>query len=180
VNNKQKIHPFVESVKTPAIKKYIIFSLILLFLNGLSINLFAQKSGEAVVPLNNNQDMIKFKKTTKLFKQNSMELPFFDDFSYIDKFGIDSNITKQNPFDTLWENSTIFLNATMGVNPPSVGVATFDGLDKNGVPYNLGGVNVSSPADTLLSRPINLSSHGFNDSTVYLSFFYLVHLRVQI
>jgi len=172
VNNKQKIYPFVESVKTLAIKKNIIFSLILLFLNGLSLNLFAQKSGETVVPLNNNQDIYKFKKSTRLFKSNSIELPFFDDFSYIDKFGIDSNITKQNPFDTLWENSTIFLNATMGVNPPSVGVATFDGLDKNGVPYNLGGVNVSSPADTLLSRPINLSSHGFNDSTVYLSFFY--------
>lgn len=78
--------------------------------------------------------------------------PFFDDFS-----------SYSGPYPTaeLWLDRDVFVNNTLAKNPPSIGMATFDGLDRKGRPYDLvnGGV-----ADQLTSKPIDLS--GFTTSDV--------------
>lgn len=52
-------------------------------------------------------------------------LPFMDDFSY-DGPGTDPN---------LWVDREVYVNRTMAIDPPSMGVATMDGLGANGKPY---------------------------------------------
>ena len=88
-------------------------------------------------------------------QRDTMSLPFMDDFSY------DGPFTNDN-----WVNSNVFVNNTMAVNPVSVGVATFDGLNAAGAPYN-GGYGSS---DNLTSAYLDLSPYSAA-SNVYLSFY---------
>lgn len=60
-------------------------------------------------------------------------------------------------------------NYTMGFYPPTIGVATFDGLNQFGLPYNFDDITTNGNADYLTSVPINLA--GTSDST-YFSFYY--------
>lgn len=75
--------------------------------------------------------------------------------------------------NSLWmeENSlSVYVNNNYPINPPSLGVATFDALDEYGTLYS----NASEfifKSDELISKPIDLSSYSVNDSVV-LSFFY--------
>ncbi|MCU0441621.1 MAG: T9SS type A sorting domain-containing protein [Bacteroidia bacterium] len=82
-------------------------------------------------------------------------LPFIDDFSKTNLFP-----DKQN-----WTNRYVFINNDFAIRPPSVNVATFDGLDERGNPYGVG----RGYLDTLTSIPIDLSGLVRTDS-VYLSF----------
>ncbi len=96
-------------------------------------------------------------------------LPFFDDFSY--------SFNSTFPTVNHWLDSSVFVNSTYGIAPLTLGVATFDGLNKKGYPYNLyAPLSNSAPADKLTSRPINIQKKGTkvydpNDS-IYLSFNY--------
>ena len=85
-------------------------------------------------------------------------LPFFDDFSY------NSNVANID----LWEQSSVFVNSTYPINPVTIGVATFDGLDEYGFARNFFQTNPSSPSDTLLSQEIDLSAVD----TAYLMFYF--------
>lgn len=89
-----------------------------------------------------------------------MELPFFDDFYPADIY----------PDQGLWVDGFVYVNATFGVDPPTIGVATFDGLDALGRPYSIVSED-HGPADRLTSQPINLSGLDASDN-VYLSFYY--------
>lgn len=82
---------------------------------------------------------------------------FFDDFSYAGPY----------PDPNLWIEDRVFVNNTYAYNPPSVGFATFDGLDRTGTPYD---IDFSGVGDRLTSQPIDLSSFD-DDSDVYLKFF---------
>lgn len=96
-----------------------------------------------------------------------VSIPFWDDFSFS---------TGGMPIDTMWvNNASVLVNDGQAIDPPSVNVATFDGLDQNGVPY--------SPAptdhlqygyrDTLESQPIKMSEIDVADRNgVYLSFYF--------
>ena len=70
-------------------------------------------------------------------------LPFFDDFSNND--GV-------YPRRDLWLDNDVYINNTMAPNPPSIGMATFDGLDPGGAPYD-----ESGQGDNLTSKPIDMS-----------------------
>lgn len=70
----------------------------------------------------------------------------------------------------LWEDDDVYVNGTFPLNPPTIGVATFDGLSRTGFPYNFGQYSSYGIADRLTSVPINLA-FSVADS-VYLSFFY--------
>lgn len=90
-------------------------------------------------------------------------------------------ITLQNNFDTikiyqpdnssLWIDNFAFLNPTYPIYPPSVGVATLDGIDETGMPYNFVTGLPYGPADYLTTKPINLAVYQPSDS-LYLSFYY--------
>jgi hypothetical protein len=95
-------------------------------------------------------------KSTKILK-----LPFFDDFSTYTGY----------PNDTLWQDNYVFVNTGYAVNPPSIGVATFDGLNSRGLAYEPGNQFSVGSADTLTSAFIDLSGLQQKDS-LYLSFFY--------
>ncbi len=71
----------------------------------------------------------------------------------------------------LWEDDDVYVNGTYPIEPPTVGVATFDGLARTGYPYNYPVYSSYGIADHLTSVPIDLSDFAPGDS-IYLSFFY--------
>lgn len=72
-----------------------------------------------------------------------------------------------NP-QAIWADDFAYHNYTHAVNPWSLGVVTFDGLDEHGFPYNFESTT-SGSADVLTSKAIDLSGYLPNDS-IYLSF----------
>lgn len=86
--------------------------------------------------------------------QDTLDLPFMDDFSYEGPF----------PNAVQWLDTDPFVNDHMSANPPSVGTASFDGLNNRGEPY--GGEYGRS--DRLTSNYLNLED--FINDEVYLSF----------
>ena len=94
----------------------------------------------------------------------SLSLPFMDDFSRDSVY----------PDNAKWMDMKVFINRNFPVAPPSIGVATFDGLDADGIPYDTTGTfnpASSAYADTLTSYPIDLFGKTPADS-VRLSFYY--------
>ncbi len=78
--------------------------------------------------------------------------------------------TTLNDPNSLWLDSYAYHNYRYAINPWSIGVATFDGLNEYGKAYNLGGTTPSY-ADYLTSKPIDMSGNMASDS-VYFSFLY--------
>jgi len=72
--------------------------------------------------------------------------------------------------DLIWLDSYAYHNYRFALDPRSLGVATFDGLDETGYPYQIG-TTVTNYADKLTSKPIDLEVYNASDS-VYFSFLY--------
>lgn len=70
----------------------------------------------------------------------------------------------------IWIEKEAYHNFRFAVNPWSLGVATFDGLDEFGFPYDFGSTTTNY-ADHLTSKPIDMSGLDASDS-VYFSFLY--------
>ncbi|MCD6019312.1 MAG: hypothetical protein K0S53_2433 [Bacteroidetes bacterium] len=128
---------------------------------------------EQLVPLSSNMELSKVIYSKALNKTTTtapLNLPFFDDFSYAYK--------SPNPSSANWiDSSSVYVNTGFGIAPITLGVATFDGLNKKGFPYFINNpVSYSGPSDFLISRPINLeatSSHVYSPAdTIYMSFYY--------
>lgn len=122
------------------------------------------------VPLESNLTLIKHlekhpisnARNNQICPIDTLTMPFFDDFA---GGGIYPNCAN-------WQDNHVFINTDMASNPPSIGVATFDGLSPDGSPYNASiSTSIGSPADTLTSQGINLSGKTAGDA-IYLSFFY--------
>ncbi len=99
----------------------------------------------------------------------SLSIPFKDDFFYAQY----SNYPNQS----LWSDSSVYVNTGKPIAPLSIGVATFDGLNKLGKPYNPNLANtLSYAADTLTSRPINLLTKASQTlqvlDSIALTFYY--------
>lgn len=103
---------------------------------------------------------------------DTLTLPFWDDFSYAN-----SNSTRIERYvadSTLWAegSQTVRINTGLDVNAPTVGIATFDGVDQNGNPYSQTQTE-EGLADSLVSLPINLALVPSNErQSVYFSFFW--------
>ncbi|MCF0058923.1 T9SS type A sorting domain-containing protein [Dyadobacter sp. CY356] len=99
-----------------------------------------------------------------LARIQALGLPFFDDFS---------TTATSHPDTNFWmPKSGVYINNTLATTQPSVNMATFDGLDGNGVPYNYSNQLSQGHTDTLTSQSIDLGSLSPSDS-VYLSFYWL-------
>ena len=96
-------------------------------------------------------------------RTTSVSLPFFDDFTGYDPL----------PDTGKWMDDEVYINNTMGISPPSRGVATFDALAANGIPYDSFSNNDFRYCDSLTSRPIDLSADSVGDSVYLLS---LIHI----
>ncbi|MCX7953628.1 MAG: hypothetical protein N3A01_00390 [Bacteroidales bacterium] len=117
-----------------------------------------------IKPLTYNSKISK-NKLKNYILSDTLQLPFFDDFSYNSPF----------PDSTKWLNRFVYINKNFGKNPPSIGVATFDILNEKGNIYE----NASTTpfiADTLTSVPINLKfkkefNMSFSISTTELHYY---------
>lgn len=126
----------------------------------LPLHFWAQ---EFLVPLQGRPNAF-FQKTHLESRQQSqatLALPFKDDFSYAYKTDI--------PHLLLWNGPSVYVNHGMAKSAPSLGMLTFDGLNRWGLPYQPEGTNfsISEPADTLVSQPINLKL--YNGQPILLS-----------
>jgi len=128
---------------------------------GVLFPLYAQ---ERVAPLMYNPvvaDAAANQQGAAVYKTTALSLPFFEDFTGYSPF----------PDGNKWDGRYVYINNTMGNNPISRGVATFDALNESGVPYNTTNSQVLLYADTLTCKGIDLSLNSPGDS-IYLSFFY--------
>lgn len=78
--------------------------------------------------------------------------------------------TSINEPSKLWIDDHAYHNYRYAINPWSLGVVTFDGLDRYGYPYQIA-TSVTDYADVLTSKQIDLSSMALSDS-LYFSFLY--------
>lgn len=101
--------------------------------------------------------------TTTTARVQAILLPFFDDFS---------TATSTHPDPQLWRSgSGVYINNTLTTRQPSINVATFDGLDATGVPYNFRNEQAQGDSDTLVSQPIGLGGLKPADS-LYISYYW--------
>ncbi|MBS1771974.1 MAG: T9SS type A sorting domain-containing protein [Bacteroidetes bacterium] len=130
---------------------------ILLFLNS-----FILRAQEHVAPLDFNGSIRNAKQPVSTSKTTAqLTLPYFEDFAQLSGF----------PDNTKWADYNVYINNTMCVSPVSRGVATFDGLDSHGLPYNQSVSTALVYADSLTSLTFDLSTNQPSDS-IYFSFFY--------
>ncbi|MBA3829144.1 MAG: T9SS type A sorting domain-containing protein [Taibaiella sp.] len=97
----------------------------------------------------------------KFYRTTALALPFFEDFTNPGPY----------PDSNKWMDNEVYVNNTMCIQPIARGVATFDLLNNIGLPYDTLNNFTSISADSLTSKPIDLSAHVGSDS-IYLSFFY--------
>ncbi|MEJ6682006.1 MAG: T9SS type A sorting domain-containing protein [Flavobacteriales bacterium] len=108
------------------------------------------------------------KRAMSVSRANGITLPFIDDFS---RYSLSTN-NPEIPLDwQMWVDNSARINSSLPINPPTKGVATLDGLDKTGYPYDFSNEFSYGSADTLTSCPIDLSSYNVEDS-VKLVFYY--------
>lgn len=90
-------------------------------------------------------------------------LPFWEDFS-------STETTYANPGLWMWGRS-VRINDGMAILPPSIRVATFDGIDSVGSPYSVTDVLAKGYADKLVSQSIDLTTVAEADrNSVWLSY----------
>ena len=146
----------------------ISFTFILIF--SLLLNCINVNAQEVLVPLSTNPVIKEYLLTEhKLSKPghriqsitDTVERRFFiDDFSYPGIY----------PTSSLWIDSNAFINSTFCDNPVTIGVATLDGINKYGNPYNPFSLSTTpDTADFLTSNPIRLSPGSVG---MWLRFYY--------
>ena len=146
---------------------YIVCWILLLVLVTATTN-----AQEVLTPLNYNPVLLDYQqnKPSSTVQPNSnktasaLSLPFLDDFGYESPY----------PRGDMWEDSLVYINNTYARAPISIGVATFDGLNKKGLPYDIKvGAATSRSADTLTSKVLSLRRQDpSTDEEVWFSFYY--------
>lgn len=132
-----------------------------LFTIVLSLQLFSGLGQLRLIPIQPKKTSNSYSSQRNLNSSESLSLPFWDDFSW-------SNHTP----DSLWmEGSDVYINSTTAINPPTLNVATFDGLNGQGQPHSTTISSTPIVADQLTSRLIDLSNFSTGDN-VALSFYY--------
>lgn len=149
--------------------KYYVLFLFALFFS--SHTLFSQEK-EYPITFRKEQDL-RAKKEQRLNPRDnrgggSLTLPFFDDFSHYTLPTDDPAIPTEWQ---RWSDTMVYVNEVMALSPPTIGVATLDGLNGRGYPYNFTNEFATGHADTLTSLPINLQGYSAADS-IYLIFHY--------
>ncbi|MDR2382861.1 MAG: T9SS type A sorting domain-containing protein [Prevotellaceae bacterium] len=139
-------------------EKYIQFGMLIL---ALAFSILDAKAQEILMDLNENINVHHTIKSVKTKALSNLELPFVDDFSKLGQL---------TPNPKLWkESQSVYVNTSYAINPPTVGVATFDPFDSKGRVYDRATSSVFA-ADTLTSNSIRLN-YSPADS-VGLSFYF--------
>ena len=99
-----------------------------LILNIFIFNGFFLQAQEQISVLENNPILeLQRNKGIEMRLNVPLSLPFLDDFSYNSSF----------PNNSLWEDSAVFINRSYPINPVTIGVATFDGINSEGLAYDI-------------------------------------------
>ncbi|MHB8258717.1 MAG: T9SS type A sorting domain-containing protein [Bacteroidia bacterium] len=133
---------------------------------------YNQSQNSKPLPKNSNSINGRNPRTSTDSLHSCLYLPFYDDFSYSGPY----------PNASKWLDQYVFVNHTKAISPPTLGVATFDGLNQYGFPYDSsvastgGQISPALRSDTLTSFPIRLDSllqQSLSPAdSVYLSFYY--------
>ncbi len=96
---------------------------------------------------------------SKSLTEDTLELPFFDDFSGQYLF----------PDSKKWSDNSVFINNTYSDKQITTGIATFDALTSTGSLYETAS-SIAFEADHLTSQPLNLNYPSTDN--IWLSFHY--------
>jgi hypothetical protein len=136
---------------------------IILYLILLNVCLVISPAQEVVTGLQSNYRIAKTRdkegNNKALANSDTLELPFFDDFSGHSVF----------PDNNKWLDAFVFINNTYSDRQITTGIATFDALDNSGRLYKIAS-SAEFEADHLTSRPINLNYPA--SENIWFSFFY--------
>src|SRR5664280_3179904 len=136
---------------------------IILYIVFLSSWLVYTQGQEVITGLQSNRSIINsreiFRESKGLSSNDTLALPFFDDFSGHSVFPDRKN----------WTDNYVFINNTYSDRQITAGIATFDALDNSGKMYDQASTS-GFEADHLTSQPINLN-YSSSDN-IWLSFFY--------
>jgi len=136
---------------------------IFLYLFFLNVCLVISPAQEIVTGLQsnfsitNNRD--KKVKNKSITASDTLDLPFFDDFSGRSVFPDSSN----------WLDDFVFINNTYSDQQITLGIATMDALDNSGRLYETASSS-GFKSDQLTSKPVNLDYAA--SENIWLSFFY--------
>ena len=130
----------------------ILFSLCIYHAKSQEINI-----GLQVNPLQKNRGILNTE--SKALTQDTIDIPFFDDFS----------ARSFVPDSSRWSDNHVFINNTYTDKQITSGVATFDALDSTGKLYETAS-SILFEADHLTSLPVNLDYPA--SENIYLSFCY--------
>lgn len=142
----------------------------ILFVLSIIMIWISAQAQESLIGLTANPQLFGVKHVPNIIIKSgqAVKLPFVDDFGASTCF--------LNP--DKWALSRVFSNYSYGVDPPSLGVATFDALNSYGEVYSHAN-SFGFVADSLISQDIRLDSlfgaipTKLNpDDSVYFSFFY--------
>ncbi len=124
-----------------------------------------------LVPIPRNTPPETFRPAART--KSTLPLPFWDDFS---------NDKASTPSSDIWfAGRSTTINSGLGINPPSINVASFDGIDSLGKPYSVNNVLAKGYADKLESQPIDLSQVAAAERpTLFLSFYYQLKGRGEL
>ncbi|WP_375581269.1 T9SS type A sorting domain-containing protein [Marivirga tractuosa] len=129
---------------------------ILLFIS--FFNVHGQISEKAI---SHNPRSFNSSQERKVLEADTLSIPIWDDFSY----------KGLKPDSSIWlYGENIFVNNSYAYLPPSLKVASLDGFDGHGLPYDNDASN-NGIGDSLVSQPIDLSDYNEN-SNINLSFFW--------
>jgi hypothetical protein len=144
---------------------------ILLTLFLFSLFVFEIKAQEKLVPLNVNPVLNARHQRLKTSSGAYFSNPY-SFYSKTDTLQDDFSSPGAYPDSAKWIDNTVFVNTDYPVSPMNIGVATFDGIDKNGYPYDFTAApTVSVSCDTLTSKRVRMTGSA-TDSSYFLSFYY--------
>lgn len=125
--------------------------------------LLTASAQEIVMGLQSNpgilKEHMKYRFTKDLVPPDTLNLPFFDDFSGRSIFPEQKN----------WTDNYVFINNTYSEQQITIGIASFDAIDNTGKMYSTA-ASSGFKADQLTSKPLNLNYTSSDN--VFLSFFY--------
>jgi len=124
------------------------------------------------IPKTSNSTNSNLRTAASVRDSTQLELPFWDDFSRTTYF----------PDSTHWfiDIGTTNVSSSLGIAPPTINVASFDGWNNNGTPYSTSELEEGF-GDSLVSKFIDLTKiNPALYETVYISFFWQKEGRGEV
>jgi hypothetical protein len=125
----------------------------------LLLSFVAHAQFSEIAPIPKQKFIVSEIESNRMRTQNTNQIPFWDDFS--------------GGIDTLkWTIKGGSYTETIGINPPSLGMVLFDGVDNLGKPYS-NSIQNQGESDIITSKPFDFNTipEGQKES-LFLSFFW--------